>query len=278
MYLSIIKGIGETPGPINTLRMRMDECPPSYKPGEVTISRTSGFLHPSVTRLEGRLLIADFGVGQVDLKPAAKKEILLKESLSIFEREKDLHFRIVGFSDCVGAEKSNLKLRNDRAMTVFRLFSRSAQSRVVSVGAAQSGVYIPGTNNTTAEGRARNRSVMVEFWRDSGARNLTELPKSVKERIEKEAEGSMEIERRRRQAERKRWEPVPKSRDKSAKEKIRDRLRAEGVPEWGIDQLFKTAMSLGRVAAKSVLNGMNISDAAKEFVKDRLQDITSGDF
>jgi len=204
--------------------MRKDVCPPDYEPGERTTSRTRGHLSPDVTQFDGRLLIADFGVSRSVVKRETKQEKLLKDSLATFERDKGLRFRIVGFSDCIGLEKGNLKLRQERAKEVFRLLGKSARSRVVSVGPAQPGTFVPGTDNGTIEGRARNRSVVIEFWRDIEAEKLTEpalpaprpspridtrLPESVKKRIEAEVEGPMETERRRREAEKKRWEPVP---------------------------------------------------------------------
>jgi hypothetical protein len=203
---------------------------------------------------------------------------LLQDSLATFERDKDLRFRIVGFSDCIGPEQDNLKLRQERANAVFRLLGKSAQSRVVSLGPAQPGTFVPGTDNSTITGRARNRSVVIEFWRDSEAKKptgLPPLPESVKKRIEAEAEGPMEIERRRREGEKKRYEPVPVPKGQSLKDQVRARLRAEGIPDIAIEQIFKTATAAGPVAAKAAVNGMAISEAAKEFVKARLKDIYS---
>jgi outer membrane protein OmpA-like peptidoglycan-associated protein len=271
--------------------MRKDVCPPDYEPGERTTSRTRGHLSPDVTQFDGRLLIADFGVNRSLVKRETKQEKLLKDSLATFERDKGLRFRIVGYTDCIGLEKGNRKLRQDRAKEVFRLLGSSARSRVVSVGPAQPGTFVPGTDNGTLEGRARNRSVVIEFWRDSEAEKSTEqpapspppwspwqLPESVKKRMEKEAEGPMETERRRRDAEKKRWAPVPAPRRKSLKDQVRERLRAEGVPDWAIDQLFKTAAPAGRLAANVALNRMKISDAARQFVRERLQEIYSWRF
>ena len=100
MYLWTGEGLGRAPGPITTLRMRKDECPPSYERGERDTSRTAkGHLSPDVTQLDGRLLIADFGVNRFRVKDSTKKEKLLKEWLNKFERDSTYRLRIFGYSD-----------------------------------------------------------------------------------------------------------------------------------------------------------------------------------
>jgi hypothetical protein len=111
-------------------------------------------------------LIADFGVNRSAVKSSTKIEKLLKDWTNRFETDSTYRLRILGYSDCVGVEKTNQQVRQDRAQQVFQLLGKSARSRVVSVGAAPLGTYVPGTDNTTVEGRAKNRGVIVEFWQE----------------------------------------------------------------------------------------------------------------
>jgi len=80
----------------------------------------------------------------------------------LFEVNKSLVFRIVGYSDCVGPEWKNLFLRTGRAQNVFNLFGRSARSRVLAQGPAPAGIYL--TDNSTVDARARSRAVVIEVF------------------------------------------------------------------------------------------------------------------
>lgn len=93
-------------------------------------------------------------------------EKLLKDWLNRFEADTTYRLRILGYSDCVGMEKTNTQVRQSRAQQVYQLLGKSARSRVISVGAASLGTYVPGTDNTTVEGRAKNRGVVIEFWQE----------------------------------------------------------------------------------------------------------------
>lgn len=152
----------------------------SYAPQEIAISKTeAGHLTPDVVLLpQGLVLpnpampntvlscqylvIRDFGVDWRHLKLATKNEQLLKDSLTRFETDKSLAFRIVGYSDCVGVERNNFLLRRGRARNVFQLFGSSARSRVLAVTVAPQGTYL--TDNSTIAARASTRAVVVEIF------------------------------------------------------------------------------------------------------------------
>jgi hypothetical protein len=191
MYVSAaqpVPRLGQVPNPDN---MPTNPVPPkpwcpelatvkndlcaSYEPTEVAISRTAAghltpdvvlvqpaVLVPNVTLVCRHLVIRDFGVDWRHVKLAARSEQLLKDWLARFETDKSLLFRIVGYSDCVGAERNNFLLRRGRARNVFKLLGTSARSRVMAVNAAPAGTYL--TSNSTIAARASNRSVVIQFF------------------------------------------------------------------------------------------------------------------
>jgi outer membrane protein OmpA-like peptidoglycan-associated protein len=289
MYVVKSSAVGDPPGKIDNLRMRKEVCPPAYASGEKETSQTTGHLNPDVTEFDGRLVISDFAVNSPLVRPDTRREKPLQNALTAFERDQGLRFRISGFSDCLGKEQNNQKLRQDRAAAVFNLLGKNARSRVVSVGAAPAGTFVPGSDNGTAAGRARNRGVVIEFWRDSEAepappnppppsRPIPDIRKQVKEWEEKVESGPMEQERIRREKQKGQFNPIPAGKNSSLVDQIRERLRSERVPDKVINELFKTARILGRFAALAALDQMSISDAAKGFVKERLKDIFSWKF
>ncbi len=73
--------------------------------------------------------------------------------------------RVVGHTDAVGAEGSNLKLSQARAATVATLLSETVTSpdRILTEG---KGEAIPIASNDTQEGRARNRRVEIMIRRE----------------------------------------------------------------------------------------------------------------
>jgi len=155
-------------------KIKSDTCV-SYAPNEVRISHTeAGHLAPDVvlvpTGLPGPnvkitcryLIIRDFGVDWRHVKLATRSEQFLKDWLTRFETDTSLFFRIVGYSDCVGVERNNLHLRKGRARNVFKLLGPSARKRVISVIAAPPGTFL--TDNSAIQGRANNRSVVIEFF------------------------------------------------------------------------------------------------------------------
>ncbi|MBF2065985.1 MAG: DUF4157 domain-containing protein [Calothrix sp. C42_A2020_038] len=147
-------------------REKADEADcPGYQEDEVRISYTStGHLEPDVTLIApGRLLIADFGVDWSSVKRSAQAEPLLQSWFSTFESNDSYRLRIIGYSDCVGAEH-NTSLRHNRAEHVERLLGSRARSRVTFRGMADLSNYV--TNNTSVTNRAKNRGVVIEFYQE----------------------------------------------------------------------------------------------------------------
>ena len=140
-----------------------------YQPNEVATSRTEvGHLGQDVAMVPPGaaicqyLIIRDFGVDWRHLKTIAKLDPLLVLQLHRFETDTSLQFQIVGYSDCVGAERNNLFLRTGRARNVFHLLGPSARSRVFAVKGAPPHEYL--YENATVLDRAGNRAVVIEIF------------------------------------------------------------------------------------------------------------------
>jgi len=145
----------------------------SYQPQEVAISHTAaghvtpdvvlvppGLPPPNVDIWCRYLIIRDFGVNSPHVKLAARNDPFFRNLLHSFETNQSLLFRIVGYSDCVGAERNNLQLRKGRARNVFNLLGASARARVMAVIAGPPQTFL--TDNSTIAARADNRAVVIE--------------------------------------------------------------------------------------------------------------------
>ncbi len=139
-----------------------EECP-GYDPTERETSHTErGVLDPDVSLFEpGKLLIADFGVDWRHVKSSTRSDPLLASWLARFETDSSYRLEIVGYTDCVGAERWNTDLRQGRARAVEALLGPQALSRVTFRGMMALGTYV--TDNAARESRARNRAVVIEF-------------------------------------------------------------------------------------------------------------------
>jgi hypothetical protein len=156
-------------------KIQSKTCVPKHEPTEPAISYTeaghltpdvvvipSGLPGPNVVITCRYLIIRDFGVDWRHVKKAPQEEMVFKLWRAWFEASKSLLFRIVGYSDCIGPESKNFFLRRGRARNVFGLLGPSAKSRVIETVAAPPNTFL--TDNTTVEGRANNRSVVIEFF------------------------------------------------------------------------------------------------------------------
>lgn len=135
-----------------------EECPPREK-GEVAKSETAeGFLKPDVRRLGDReLLIADFPVGSSTLRGSTTRE--LRWYLRGL-RDPSIRIDVIGYTDCRGDWKINSRLRHSRARAVFNLLPRKLRKNAIWSMASLTDCV---ADNSTAERRARNRSVILKW-------------------------------------------------------------------------------------------------------------------
>lgn len=140
---------------------------PGHEPGEDQMSfSAAGHLPSDVIRLApDRLLVADFGIGWRHVKPEVPMDPALRAWLQTFEADASYHLRIIGYSDCVGPDQTNIDLRQGRARNVESLLGPQARSRVAFRGMAALGEFVNDNSNIT--NRARNRGVVIEFQQDA---------------------------------------------------------------------------------------------------------------
>ncbi len=99
-----------------------------------------------------------FAVNQATLKPEAT--LVMAKLAGILLIMQDLNLRVEGHTDSTGAAAYNLKLSQQRADTVMDFLARQgiATQRMKSVGY---GMDRPVADNTSAEGRQKNRRVEI---------------------------------------------------------------------------------------------------------------------
>lgn len=88
--------------------------------------------------------------------------IQLAELLDYLQRHEDVKAEIAGHTDNVGTDASNLKLSQDRAMTIVKYLAgkgiKAARLTAKGYGATE-----PVADNTSEEGRQKNRRTEVRF-------------------------------------------------------------------------------------------------------------------
>ena len=116
---------------------------------EAEIHRTGSVVLPGIT----------FETGTARL--AAASEPILGEIVRLMRDHTDWRFEVQGHTDNVGAKPANLSLSEQRARTVVEWLTTNgiAPARLVARGYGDS---VPLSDNTTDEGRARNRRVELK--------------------------------------------------------------------------------------------------------------------
>jgi OOP family OmpA-OmpF porin len=113
--------------------------------------------------LEDNGFIAIYGIvfdtGKATLKP--ESAAALEEVKKLLDGSPKLKLYVVGHTDDVGSESSNVTLSNQRAAAVVRELTtkyKIAKDRLKSAGV---GPYVPVASNKSDEGRAKNRRVVL---------------------------------------------------------------------------------------------------------------------
>jgi outer membrane protein OmpA-like peptidoglycan-associated protein len=152
MYIQTSEGLGQ-PAPL--------ACKP--EPGEIAASRTAaGILTKDVEITDKGVLVTDFGIDRRSVKGGAKRE--LASLIRQFETDPSItKIRIHGYSDCIGpgGARYHTWIRRERARRVRDLLGPGARAKVKFVGPAP--LDTNNGPNTDRAGRARNRSVLIEF-------------------------------------------------------------------------------------------------------------------
>jgi outer membrane protein OmpA-like peptidoglycan-associated protein len=139
----------------------------AYEKGEqATASTPHGVLGQDVAFAEvfgihrgDEVLVADFPIGQAEMRPGARAEIL-RRWIPTYNSQSLKRLEFIGYTDCAGREKNNEALRKQRADSVAWLFGRGA----ANAEAAPPNEFL--TDNASPHDRALNRSVLIRIKAD----------------------------------------------------------------------------------------------------------------
>jgi chemotaxis protein MotB len=142
-----------------------DEMRNSLESKDVTISKLQGKLTVNIL---DRIM---FDSGEADLKPDG--EAVLAKVAAFLAQHPELKIHVIGHTDNVpirGAARSrfptNWELSTARALAAVRFLTERAGLDPHRVGAVGYGEYRPVADNSTPEGRARNRRIAITILPD----------------------------------------------------------------------------------------------------------------
>ncbi len=101
-----------------------------------------------------------FDFRSVELSPIATKQ--LADFVNSVENKNDLLLLITGHADSIGSESVNMKVSNQRAISVKAfLVAKGINSNAIQLAAK--GESAPIASNSKEKGRAKNRRVEIEI-------------------------------------------------------------------------------------------------------------------
>jgi SH3 domain-containing YSC84-like protein 1 len=111
-------------------------------------------------RDSGRVTLSNvhFATGKAEL--TADSDAALNDAVAALKEHADWNIRVEGFTDNVGTREANLTLSNDRAKAVSEWLANHGIDRA-RLSAKGYGESRPVAKNSTVEGRARNRRVVL---------------------------------------------------------------------------------------------------------------------
>jgi len=137
-----------------------DEMRAALESKDVTISKLQGKLTVNIL---DRVM---FDSGEADLKPGG--EAVLRKVAALLEQHPALKIHVIGHTDNVPIRASarnrfpsNWELSTARATAAVRFLTEKAGVDPRRVGAVGYGEFRPVADNSTAEGRARNRRIAI---------------------------------------------------------------------------------------------------------------------
>ena len=137
---------------------------PNRPANEVAQSRTPAGILPNNVELNlaaNQLDIVDFAINSENLPPNVTNSPDWQRAMSLIAGDPAIRIAVTGFTDCVGSNTENLSLRQERVQTVISAMRSTVRAKILFSFTVSTTDFID--TNTTAEGRARNRSVRVSF-------------------------------------------------------------------------------------------------------------------
>jgi chemotaxis protein MotB len=153
---------------VQTRQSLEDEMRSALESKDVTISRLQGKLTVNIL---DRVL---FDSGEADLKPDGAA--VLRQVAGILEQHTNLQVHVIGHTDNVpirpgarGRFASNWELSTARATAAVRFLVEKSGVDPRRLGAVGYGEFRPVADNSTAEGRAKNRRIAITILSDEMA-------------------------------------------------------------------------------------------------------------
>ena len=179
---------------VQTRKSLEDEMRTALESKDVTISRLQGKLTVNIL---DRIL---FDSGEAELKPGG--EAVLRKVADVLSQHPSLQIHVIGHTDNVpiraGAKSryaSNWELSMARATAAVRFLSEKAGVDPRRLGAVGYGEFRPIADNSTAEGRARNRRIAITILSEemAGSDVAASNPPSVTSSLEQGSTNSPAI-------------------------------------------------------------------------------------
>jgi len=150
--------------------LQRKSCPSHRPKGEKSQSeKPAGILTNNTIfkTSDNKLFIQDFAVNDNQLPPGVTTSPAWQRVMSIIAGTPSLSFvGVIGYADCLGTEKGNSMLRDERAKAVFDVMPPVVQVKVLfHMGDSVTSFVAP---NDTAENRAKNRGVVIKIVKATG--------------------------------------------------------------------------------------------------------------
>jgi outer membrane protein OmpA-like peptidoglycan-associated protein len=150
--------------------LQRKSCPSHRPKGEKSQSeKPAGILTNNTIfkTSDNKLFIQDFAVNDNQLPPGVITSSAWQRVMSIIAGTPSLSFvGVIGYADCLGTEKRNSMLRDERAKAVFDVMPPVVQVKVLfHMGDSVTSFVAP---NDTAENRAKNRGVVIKIVKATG--------------------------------------------------------------------------------------------------------------
>ena len=143
-------------------------CPDKRDSAEVAKSRSpAGVLADDTTfdAAKESLLVQDFGIDQDSIPSTMTQSDDWRRMMSMILGDPTTQVAVLGYSDCLGGEQNNKRLRNLRADAVVKAMPAEAQAKVSPIFKGWWGSQTYLFSNDTAENRGRNRMVLIALMR-----------------------------------------------------------------------------------------------------------------
>lgn len=149
----LTKMIDDNKMKVDELRSTINAALGAFDQSELTVSVRDGKVYVA---MEEKLLFKT-GSAEIDKKGADA----VKKVAEVLEKNPNIDVLIEGHTDNVGRADYNWKLSSDRALSIVQIMQTSSKVDPVRITASGRGMYQPIADNTTVEGKQKNRRIDI---------------------------------------------------------------------------------------------------------------------